>query len=499
MIALWCATLLSATVLVEQELPTLRVGDVNPLTGHAAVNFQRADLNGDGYADLIIEDTVAFQHNGGYDENHVAPLPRAEEQPRCDVSKGTLYLLFHDSILLTEWNGHSWRTVLEQPMQWPEAPTPAAALEAPELLPAKGLRLARFLHDFNGDGTAEIVLPQADGVHLYRKIAGRYVTAGVLDVFPPPRARSIAPQTLWPATKRTLSFPSPRMDCRILLNGNNLTVVSREPRTDTQVRYRTVQHPIRDQGTFAIDAQRIRERTSGLLPGYMLPCRLNSDEQIDYAGTNWSFTPATTLPTPVIEARATTDNGETVTRRRSRAFRTNTAFTDYDADGDLDLVQGHAHMFSGGSREALNRFMTQRTIRHEVRVFLQDAVGGFSKTPNVRASFTIHLESPPFQNSQQFRLYQTGELFNLSGDLTGDGFNDLVIQDRADRLAVYAGKAKGFGSRPVLTHTIEPGQHFGITDIDGDKRADLAVRWTHEQNGQWAENGRVWLTREAGL
>ena len=47
-----------------------------------------------------------------------------------------------------------------------------------------------------------------------------------------------------------------------------------------------------------------------------------------------------------------------------------------------------------------------------------------------------------------FRHYCEGGLLDISGDINGDGWNDVVVQDRPNRVAVYLSDGRRIQSKP---------------------------------------------------
>ena len=149
-------------------------------------------------------------------------------------------------------------------------------------------------------------------------------------------------------------------------------------------------------------------------------------------------------------------------------------------------------------REALSRFCTSTEVRHAVSVYLQDGSGRFARDADLSGVFYIQLESAPIRGGIMFNRYQTGELFDLTGDFNADGWNDALVQDMPGRLALYLGRSDGFDSRPCTSISIESLDRFTVADYNGDGRADVAVHWYDADEPAAQLKTRLYLTREGG-
>lgn len=466
-----------AVTFVAQDL-----GDLTVEIGAASPGFayRLADLDGNGQQDLILPSGVYFQHDGGFSDRMKAPNPAADTPATCDIWNDTLYLRLPDRLQKVRWEGKAWSVESEQTMSWP---VPGNQMMLSVYAALGGLRFERFLHDMDGDGAPEIVTPTERGLSVFRTGPdGSFQKAGELDVFPALQLARVEGRPLWPESERGITFPARTMNCRYNVNGNEIAIVTREDAygdnpaiaAGTLARYRVKRYSI-DSDALQIVPGETREELSEPFPPHLQLARLNEDGVVDIAGGDWQVVQASPLPSPIYETRASTDGGKTFRTARVTGFRPQQSFIDVNHDGRSDMVTESTGLFDGGLRESVSRFCTSREIRHEVRVYMQDAQNQFGRKAGVSGVFHIELDAAPIRGSVMFNRYQSGELFNLTGDFTGDGWNDALVQDRLGRLALFAGGSDGFDSRPRASVAIEGLSRFTVADYNGDGRADIAV------------------------
>ncbi len=491
------ATIMLAAVSFEEcDLPGIRVGEVNPLTGKAQTGFRHVDINGDGFTDLLLPDGVINGKPGGSFESEVGPFPWSNRTCFCDIWKGRMYLRFDSELKVVRWREGAWRTVLRQELEWPAGVHyQGASIHASDQV-KNGPHLQRFLHDLDGDDIPELLIPALRGIVVYGREEGRYAECGCLDVLPDATVRAVQNRPLWPPNERRLGLPVREMSCRYSIKDNTVTVIEKQDSRDTFTRYRITMFPIVRNNGYRIDPARVETTLSEPIPNCAEPCRLNGDGIVDFAGGDWELSRACAFPTPVYETYVTCDYGQSYRILRSRSFRPNASFVDYDSDGDMDMLIEAATLFDGGIRETISRFMTARKIDHEIHVYFQNTRRRFSRTPDISARFAIHLEKAPWRGASQFQRYVSGDALSLIGDFNNDGYRDAVVRERPDRLSVYEGTATGFGGRPVAHLDIDPDWEFSVTDVDADGRSDIVAQWYEKHGDAWRTNARVFLSRE---
>lgn len=479
--------LLGATTFLERDFQTGLVGDIDSITGKPVLLFRHADLDADGFPDLVLPHQVLFQRGGDFAPESAAALPETTGPVACDIHGRTLYLRLPGRLQTFEWQDGQWRNTLDQSIDWP----------GPAFVPDAGFGFARFLHDLDGDGTPEIVIPAPGGLHIFQRRKASFIETAVLDVVPAPSVLPPGGIALWPRQDRALAFPPRQMSCRILIDGSTLTVILRRELGARRIAYRSTQYTLDPENGFALDAgvppQSIETPP---MPDFMRPCRLNEDDRLDFAGGDWRFSETSLLPTPIFEVAATVDGGHTLHRVRTISFRPRCSFVDFDGDGYVDMITEASSILAGGVRETLSRFLTDKRIRHEVRIHFQSATGQFAPLPDIRKSLTLLLDRFPYRNGPVFQRYQSGELVDLTGDFNNDGYRDLLVQDRPERLALYLNHHNRLSRNPDLTLPIEKGWRFAVADVDGDDRSDIVTRPVKPGRKGPAETCRVFLSRE---
>lgn len=478
---------------VEQDLSGVRVGGLNRFTGEPVCNFRHTDLDADGAPDLIFHDSVVFARNGGVQEADRVRLPDTHEPRLVDVGTGEIFLLTSEQLVTAIWAEDQW-AVQEHHLD-------TRCLDAVQRFVGSvaGSQLARFLHDCDGDGRPEVIIPDEDGLHILRQradtILSSYAEAVFLHARPRVRATHIGPQLLWPPAAREISLPLIESSYQSCADGDHITIIERED-LNISARYHVCEYRLRPVTEWEMSAEEIGRAVSPPLPDYMQPCRLNDDAILDYAGERVEWAEDSPFPTPVHEAVVSTDDGRAFTRVRSLSLAPHCLFVDYDGDGARDLVTERLGLFDGGLRETVLQFMTQRMIQHVVRVHLQREDGSFPRKPDIEARFTIDIEQPPLAGGEMFQQYKKAELVNITGDFTGNGIRDAMVKLGPGLLALYRGAVDGFASQPDMTLPLPPSFAFAAADIDGDGRCDLLVRWPAELGADGVEKSRVYLTRD---
>ena len=496
MIAAVTALALGGILFVEQEIPGLPF-DWSPYPGPSLGHCRQADLDHNGYTDLILDKQVFFQQGGLFVVDVPARTPGADRGATCDVWGDTIFLREAGRLEVVAWRDGAWETLLEQEVDWP-APVDVTPPDLAEGL-APGVAFERFLHDVDANGTPEIIVPAEDGIHLFEERDDRYEDVACLDVLPRLEFAPRPDVLLWPPEARRIAWPAREMGCQFSLQGDRLWVVSPESLPGARVRYRTTQFALDVKNGYRLVEEQTSQSVSDASPTRLLmrPLRLNQDEVMDFVRHDTYTSEASVLALPIHETQASTDGGRSFQRARTVAFLPiwDDSYLDFDGDGDMDMIAHTTGLFDGGVRESVTRLLTSPVIEHEVGVHLQDADGRFSQTPDVRGRFTLRLDAAPFR-SDLFWQYRVGLMIDLTLDLDGDGRCDLIVHDRPDRLAVHLNRGRAFSKDAAATIRVPRECVFGVADVDADGRNDVVVvAWYESPGGKRLRQSRVHLNR----
>lgn len=485
-----------ALVFVEQDIPGIRVGRVEPLSGERWRNFRQADIDGDGKTDLLLPDCVAFQRGDAFRTEDRAPLPYLEESPACDLWDTTLYFRLPARVACVKWSREGWETILDLPVPWPRQGVSSNGTGSQSNHAAPLVHFERFLHDLDEDGVPEIVVTSDQGVHVFVKNESGYVESGLLDVLPPPQLVPEQTPSFWPPDTRRTPSPELQLSCRFFIAKNRLVMLESDFLSNDTVHYHVRRYEILRKEDGSWTARLASEQQTPPMASSMRPCRLNEDDTIDFAGGNWQFEPGGVLHAPVYETLASTNGGHTTQFVRSMSFRPSCSFVDFNGDGRLDMVTESSGLFAGGVRETVTRLMSTHAFDHTVRIHLQNKNGAFPGSPDAEGTFRINIDKVPARSGDRFNRYSASELIDVTGDFDADGIRDAVVHGDARCIRVFRGTAKGFSSKPLIAAQIQGHWRFAADDVDGDGRSDLVFRWMDSASTDAYEQCRVFLTRE---
>ena len=489
MTALLILAVLSGLRFEEQDLDCIRVGAANELTGEPIRNYRHADLDADGEQDLVFTSFAVFQRNHCLHETDRRAFPHTGEPRMVDTYGDSAFFLYNRELLQVNWGGDGWR--LER-----------FSLSAP--LPSGGegftsSRFSRFLHDLDADGVPELVRPVEEGLQVYvREPSGenpRYVLRRTLEVFPKLHVAPTGTHRLWPPEDRELASPTSEMACRLILDGPRVTIITSERMPGREVRY-VIEHHMLDPGNgYGLVEGASEKQVTVSMPETLQPCRMNDDWPVDFAGIKAREDEGGGSAVPIHEICATTDLGCTIRRVRARSFRPRCCFVDYEGDGDLDMIVEESELTSGGTRESLARFISQKLIHHQVHIYLQDASGRFPDKPTLSSRFAIRLDAPPMRGGALFERYKAARILDITGDFDGDGTKDALVQSASNRLTVFRGELGSICETPVATLNVDTSWDFSAVDVNGDGLSDIALR-RPALSTKNLEQGRVFLARE---
>jgi hypothetical protein len=460
MIALLQTLLLGATVFVEQDLPGVEVGAVSFPATHAPVNTAVADVNGDDQPDLILPRIVRLQIAGKFPESATIRHPENAEFEQIEVEDDLFY-------------GYSGGRIVAYRFQ-PESGSWSHFWESNiDVVDSEATH--GFFCDVDADGHTELVLAGPDRLRLFR-LGRSAVPAGELDVYPPRRAETEAKQNLW-----TLRSPPPAPNStyrrfRISFHGQELMIRETIWITDAISEYVFAGYRVTTMDNNEFEAQPDRVIAYRGLPDFMFPCRLGPSEEIDFAGIHPA--PGTTerwappLYDIVVQMAG---HGE---RRvvRTKSWPANVSATDFDADGDLDILAETNDLFEAPPREMALAIASQRTLRHTISVHVHEVGGTFARTPRRLLTTTIRFPTPLMRGDVRWERYRNGELTSTTGDFNGDGRSDIAVWERPPEISIYLNHEGVYESTPDLTVGVPLDvERLAVADIDMDGKSDLAL------------------------
>jgi len=150
------------------------------------------------------------------------------------------------------------------------------------------------------------------------------------------------------------------------------------------------------------------------------------------------------------------------------------AFADLDGDGRPDLVSPHADVGLGEMARVL--LSKRMAVGFEVR---RNLGRGFSPAPDAVRDIDFAVDYSVVADLE-------GAYPSVQGDFNGDGKADLIGQYGKDGLGVWLGGGKGLlAADPKAVVRVPPSRYFLVTDLDGDRRADVVMfyRWREGMTG----------------
>ncbi len=438
----------------------LRVIPPAGVAGVPSINAVRADLGGDAGAVLLFEQGIA---RAPYADRPLLPYPVVADALRFDTWRGMLYVLSPRSLSAFRLEADGWIAG----KQWPVDCAPLAALTPPDA-PTHEF----FLYSVDGDAIPEIIWADVQGLWIIGlDDDGAYRATEPVGQWPPPAQEPARDQHVWPPESRHLLSPARQGRYRVLLDGDAAIVLTRDPLPSGQARYTSSVW----SGNKATPWSAVRFPP---VPEFVQPCRLNPGTAIHFAGSHWTEAASSVLPVPILETWASLDGGETFSVRRSRALQrggTRVSFVDIDGDGDQDWVTDEPDIFDRGARDALSQYLSSTKLRLRIEVYRQDA-GEFESTPGMDIAVAIDFDAPPARSSAQRSRYTAGSLYQVSGDLNGDGARDLSVRSAPDAISIYLSTDGAFPQNPDTVLEIAPELESTWVDINGDGKDDW-LRW----------------------
>lgn len=493
MIAAVLMLALHGAVFVEQDL------DIEVPRPHGPVSekyLRVVDMNGDGLKDLLQPTSLVLQVQGRFENENVHALPTFEGRGAADIWGGDLYVRLAATLSVLRWKDGKWERILQQEIAFPRE-SPTGMGDDPDPSAQSPLHhLERFLYDLDGDGRPEIVLPSADGLAVYARKGPFFVPAGILSYKSDPAVLPVE-ALLWPEARRRLSLPLVDYSHNFSIEDNHLLLLRDRVADHTrgQSRWIAERYEIISDDDFSLTEGTTLSQSEPVDGSIVF---LNQDERVDFFTSEVSYDAEKATPTPTLTVRISTNGGASFDTIRNTSLSETPAFGDMNGDGRQDLIVDRTVLFDAGLRETFLRVMTRSQLEHEVRIHFQSETGSFAQSPDVTRTFTLELGKPIVQPSEMQQRYTGGRLFDFGGDFDGDGRNDVLVQDRPNRLSAYVMTDAGLSRKAYATVYATEITSFGARDLDGDGRSDLVVETYDSETGDEAIQNVVYLIRDSG-
>lgn len=486
----------------------------------APAAFVPAELNGDGLSDLVVvlayseiesigvdriesigqfstvipalfERREARAFAGGVDGSLAplgAPLPLPISVLSIAAVPGAAPLLLTDTGIAT----------LELDAGPPVALRIRELIRDPPLIAGTRSFLPRleWVHDLDGDGDLDVLLPAADGLAVYLRDGEKWTTSAAQRLRPPgDRSETAADHVrIYPLPLVGDVDGDGRPDLTFLVGGDGLTRVhvfrGRGDGTFAAVRDAPDDCP-QSAGRLILVEGDGAESGDGALEGLSWFGDLDGDGRAEAVSIIEIETDPDGLrdelkrakrPRQRIEIRPLREDGASLAAAPTRTFevRGHTGFSvgdvsrtplfrDLDGDGRLDLV---TVTLDFSLFQALRVLTTRRiSIGLDFHVWSQRADGSFAEVPQLDLSEKLKLS---LNDLTLTRIAQ------FAGDFDGDGRIDFAHLGRGRVVTIHRGAADcRYASAPDLRiELVEEPQDLGlvrIEDLNGDGRADLAV------------------------
>lgn len=460
--AVFCV-LLGGLVFQEQEMPYLSVSS-SLSVGESIVSHKGLDLNRDGRQDLLVDGQVLLQQDGGYPPEGHTKLPPLPDIAKLDVWQDLIYVRHAEGLQQYSWSNGAWVQHLDQALTW-AAPIRTDVEKRPLWTQND------FLHDVDGDGQPEIICVTQEGVVIYGAVEGIYEEVRRMAVMPKPHLSVTAATALWPEAQRRFRYPVRKMQCSLLMEDGQLTVIERVEQGQ-QAQYRGTVYPMTLEG--ANPPVAIRNFETEWVPERCSLLRLNEDNIPDLLLMDWEYSTASAVPAPIQITKVSLDGGKSFQSFRARqlpGYRMHAAMVDVNGDGRMDVVQERVEIFDRGIRESVMAMLTKKTLRHTIAVYLQGE-DGFSKTADYQQHFSMQFKQAPAKQGTWYNNYLAGFRHSLTGDVDGDGWKDVVVQESIERLDIRSIRDGALlGSIPVS----EAEDYWKVHDLNGDGRSEICI------------------------
>lgn len=457
MIPLLLAVTIGMVEFVEQDLPGLDVGTPQ-FPDAAPVNTEVADVNRDGQMDLVMPGSVRLQIAGRYPDSASVRHPENGQFARVHIESDLFYGYAAGRLACYRFITGSWSHFWEA----------AVALEHES-------SVAPIFEDLDHDGRVELLIPDEHRLHVFQLLRGVF-PAGELDVFPPRRPDAVSVQDLWtPRTAPPMPASLSRR-FRLSLSDSTLTIYESFAAAPGLLEHRFVDYQIlvNDDGLFSA-REVVRHDPLQRLSG-MLPARLNADEALDFAGLRPASPHLPFWAPPLNEVFVHIGRRESPQSIRVKAFASHIAATDFDADGDADLMVQSTALFNAPPREILMAVTSERRIDHTVSVHVQDLSGRIDPSARILLTVPVRFSAPLAAGGARWEAYRAGGLASTSGDFNGDRRADFVVWDSPHHIAIHLNHEGVFNATPDNVVTVSNSYaRMTPADVDRDGISDIVL------------------------
>lgn len=385
------------------------------------------------------------------------------------------------------------------PVRYATEPVTLSGITIDAPLPfASAPRARNLVFDADGDGREDLLLPTRTGYALHLRDDEGFAKPQAITLPLRGRVRA-APWNLAGAIETRLAYPlvyAGRFDGDdhrdlLFFDGDTLRVVSQvEPRVFESRPSRVIALDLRD-------VNRMPDQRQGAAPSW------NPIATLDVDGDGYRDVVVNEMRAGAVKIfRGGSSLGDLArpdAMLRTGDWNLGAKFPDVDGDGRLDLVLPSTPEV--GLSEGL-RIVVTRSLAVTQTIFRNRGAELFDRRPTKTVPIEIPLDirAEASQGSDAGFSLTPSMLIHYEGDYDGDGRGDLLVLERSDRLAIYAGRPDAtWPTRP--THRIPIPDSRGavrvtevVRDLDGDGRSDIFLRY----QGARAEENRSYLLSSRG-
>jgi FG-GAP-like repeat len=341
------------------------------------------------------------------------------------------------------------------------------------------VRRKQFLRDMDGDGDADLVVPQREGFSvLVNRGGGRFEDPRLISS--PPVARlhpgwnRVSSQlfaSYWFADPKLVQFDGAGRPEVVTARLGELAVFGVTGDAGPPVDLRG-SYTIPDQKQFSLSVENPFD-LDFTMP--LVVQDLDRDGRVDVSSTHVGQGTTRLYRNTETPHQSFTEPVQSI---RAKGVTFLSFYRDMDGDGLDDLIL--PRMDDIGVWTVLKVLVT-RSVNLEVLIFFQREHGRlYEDEPDV----VRELEIPVAINSSGDRIQLgTTVMASFDGDYDGDGIKDVLYRTDSDEVSVYFGARRDvMGDEPATIEILDVDDYRFcqpvITDLDGDGRDDVIIRYT---------------------